>query len=163
MEEHNKWLVMRKTFIYGMTIRWVKIKYQHITLPLDIQFMQIFNVNSIIQDINWNMPRGLSILTRQIFKNISKINLSFDNIIVVELVWTGNGVLSLKDAYNFITRNHLERSWTKFIWHPNILLAMLLVNLKLMHNVITTYGNLIGRGIHVVLMCSLCNCDVEIA
>lgn len=32
-----------------------KIKYLHMILLVDIQFMQIVKIDSIIQDINWNI------------------------------------------------------------------------------------------------------------
>lgn len=89
---------------------------------MNIQFMQIAKVNSIVHNINWNIPRGLSILTPQIVEVILKINLSFDNTIVDKFIWTRflNVDLSFKDAYECIRRNHIELFWTKFIWHPNI-------------------------------------------
>lgn len=45
-------------------------------------------------------------------EDILKINLSFDNVIVDKLVWTGsvNSDLSFKEACNYIRRGHIEPS-----------------------------------------------------
>ena len=53
---------------------------------MHVQFIQIVKVNLIIQHIDWNIPRDLSILPPQIVKDILKINLSFDNTIVDKLI-----------------------------------------------------------------------------
>lgn len=50
--------------------------------------MQFIKVDLIIQYINYNISRGLSILRRQIIEDILKISLSFDNIASDELIWT---------------------------------------------------------------------------
>lgn len=79
---------------------------------MNIQFIETAKVNSIIEDINWNIPHVLSIFSPQNFENILKINLSFDNTTTDKLIWTRyeNDDLSFKDAYNCILMDSIEPS-----------------------------------------------------
>lgn len=99
-----------------------KIKDLLLVFIVHVQFIQIVKVNLIIQHIDWNIPRDLSILPPQIVKDILKINLPFDNTIVDKLIWKlfTNCDLYFKDIYNCMRRGHVEPFWTKFIWHPYI-------------------------------------------
>lgn len=62
--------------------------------------------NLIIQDINWNIYNGLSIFSLQIYEDILKINLKFDNTTTNKLIQIGslNGDISFKDANDCISR-----------------------------------------------------------
>lgn len=103
-------------------------------MSLNIQFMQTAKVNSIIQNINWNIPHGLSIFAPKIVEDILKINLWFDNTTPNELIGnrSTNSDISFKDAYNCIIRDHVEPSWTKFILYPYIPLVKPLETWKFM-------------------------------
>lgn len=60
LEEHKREHVGNGNDIKLSTDNWLryKIKYLHLVFPTGIQFMQATELNSIIQDINWNIPHG---------------------------------------------------------------------------------------------------------
>lgn len=63
-----------------------KIKDLLVIFTTDVQLIQANKVNLLIQDINWKVPRGLSIMLLQIVEDICKINLSFGSTISDKLI-----------------------------------------------------------------------------
>ena len=75
-----------------------------------------------------------------------------------KLVWkhSGNGYLSLKDAYNF-KKNHFPKlPWAKIIWSSDIPPSKSLCVWRVMLNKLSTDDNLKNKGYYLPSMCTLC-------
>jgi len=74
-------------------------------------------------------------------------------------VWrhSNNGILSLKETYNFKTTPAQHLRWTKSIWSPDIPPSKSILAWRLMHNKVSTDDQLNLRGFSITSMCSCCS------
>ncbi|XP_058745383.1 uncharacterized protein LOC131618104 [Vicia villosa] len=99
-----------------------------------------------ILNYQWNFPAQLL----DMFPNIKDI--SNNSVIPIEpkedkLLWnhTTTGVLSLQDAYSFISKSYQHHLWSKFIWNPAIPPSNSTLMWRIIHRKMPTDENLAIR------------------
>lgn len=137
---------------------------------LEISLVQKFNVpdkfynilTTLVGDylinMSWSIPTNPKIAFSNLESFFSKCYISMENI-DDNLVWYGNddGLLSLKQAYDFLKKLKTCNLWCKFPWKTSIAPSKSVILWRFVHNRTPTDENLSRRGRHTLLMLSLCN------
>lgn len=136
-----------------------------------IQSLQIFPsqihhypkmLSDYVSNYKWTFPADL-IQEYPILRNLAaQVTLPTQSNID-KLVWkhVGNGILTLKEAYNFKKHCFPKVSWAKFIWSKDIPPSKSLLAWRLMLNKLPTDDNLQSRGCLLPSICSLCYKNAE--
>ncbi|GAU44836.1 hypothetical protein TSUD_280370 [Trifolium subterraneum] len=119
-------------------------------------------VSDIIHNQHWLIPHYLDSLYPTLKNLVLQIDIPVDDV-PDSLIWKGtdNGLLCLKDAYEFKRRQYPKLSWGKVIWSKDIQPSRSLLAWRIMLNKIPTDDNLRERGCNLTSMCSLCNSNIE--
>ena len=158
VKENTTWIIGN-----GKSINFSKDQWsgEPIIQTLHLNTSQIQNYPQMlcdfIQNDQWSIPTEvmqefplIRLLTSQV---IIPVQINID-----KLVWkhNGNGMLTLKDAYNF-KKNHFPKlPWAKIIWSKDIPPSKSLLVWRVILNKLPNDDNLKNRGCCLPSMCTLC-------
>jgi hypothetical protein len=119
-------------------------------------------VYDIIQNQQWAIPTYIANLFPALRSIVQQIDLPVEPLLDA-LVWKGtdNGLLSLKEAYEFKRKHFPILSWGKTIWSRDIPPSRSLLAWRIMLDKVPTDDKLSERGCNMPSMCSLCSCNQE--
>jgi hypothetical protein len=133
-----------------------------LNIPPNVIIWLPLKVSDIIQNQKWHIPPYLSNLFPILPSLVQQVVLPIEPLPDV-LVWSGNdnGLLSLKDAYNFKRKHFLVLSWAKVIWCIDVPPSRSLLAWRIMLDKLPTDDKLKDRGCCLPSMCSLCKIHSE--
>jgi hypothetical protein len=119
-------------------------------------------VQEFIVNYQWSIPPKLLNAYPQLIQHVQSITIPLD-LQEDRLLWNSSncGIVSLKDAYQFIAPPDQNLPWTKNVWCKDIPPSKSLFIWRLFHDKVPTDDNLLSSGCSLASVCSLCFNHIE--
>ncbi|XP_062028777.1 uncharacterized protein LOC133744735 [Rosa rugosa] len=158
-----QWLVGDGSRISFCSENWLgtPISSMHRITPVVRSLMPV-KVSDFIRDKQWAIPSTFNFFFPDLASRISKVVLPLENG-VDQVIWPHNaaGVLTSKEAFDFISPPKPKVDWCKLIWHKALQPRKSLVAWKVLNKRILTDDWLVRRGIYLCSQCSICRSQGE--
>jgi ribonuclease HI len=163
IRDNSVWLLGNGADINFWLDNWCGVPIaEQLGIPMHIRRSLSASVSDFISNGQWNIPRQLSLMFRDLTSIVSNVAIPMEPS-QDKLIWkhTDTGDLELKQAYCFNSPQFQEIHWAKNIWNAAIPPSKSLLVWRLMHGKVPTDENLMLRGCEIPSMCNLCNSHVE--
>ncbi|PRQ24992.1 putative RNA-directed DNA polymerase [Rosa chinensis] len=158
-----QWLVGDGSRISFWSDNWLgtPISSMHRITPVVRSLMPV-KVSDFIRDKQWAISSTFNFFFPDLASRISKVVLPLENG-VDQVIWPHNaaGVLTSKEAFDFISPPKPKVNWCKLIWNKALQPRKSLVAWKVLNKRILTDDWLVRRGIYLCSQCSICRSQGE--